>query len=161
MEITEEYLRAYFGKKSDYYLDKWNEYKNGKIISFKPYAFLFGLFWLLHRKMYKIALIVALVILVEGIIEDYLLTDIINIEEDYGKIIDLFTMFTFGAFFGMFGNYLYMKSSEQKIKRILSEELTKEETILKLEKSGGTSWAFLIILCLIIATFIVVNNFIE
>ncbi len=80
MEIKEAYLSVYFGKNSDYYLDRWKEYKDGRKISFKPYAFLFGIFWFLYRKMYLIFLLIIVVLIVEGIVEDYILTELLKIK---------------------------------------------------------------------------------
>ncbi|MBO9703188.1 MAG: DUF2628 domain-containing protein, partial [Sporocytophaga sp.] len=161
MEITEEYLKTFFAKNSDYYFDKWKEFKNGKIISFKPYAFLFGLIWFLYRKMYREVLLLLLVIFLEVILEEYLLSDVLGMQEGSRKFIDCIAKFFFGLFCGMFGNYLYMKSSERKIINILSRDLSEEEKNRLLGKLGGTSWLALIILALIIVTIIYLKNYLE
>ena len=161
MEISEIHIKTFFGKNSDYYFDKWNEYKNGRIISFRPFAFLFGLFWFLYRKMYREGLLMGLLILIEGIIEEYILTDIFNIQEGDRKGFDLIIIILIAAFSGMFGNYIYMKSSERKIKKILSTDLSEEEKMKKLEGTGGTSWIFFIVVLAIIGTIICLINLFE
>ena len=61
MIIDEKYLIAYFGKQSEYYLEKYKSYKSGDKYSFSVWAFLVGVLWFLYRKLWLEAHVIILI----------------------------------------------------------------------------------------------------
>ncbi len=62
--IDNEDLKNFIGKKSEYYLGKFDKARNKKVfIQFNLSALLFGPTWFFYRKMYKFAMIYAVILL--------------------------------------------------------------------------------------------------
>jgi len=64
---------AYFQKSKSYYLNRLDWYLKGQKYSFNLFAFLFGLFWFMYRKMYLEAAVIFLAMIVEGFLESFIL----------------------------------------------------------------------------------------
>jgi len=61
MTIEDKYLTAYFGKDSEYFIEKYNLYKSGYKFSFSAWPFFFGVHWFLYRKLWIEAIAVLIV----------------------------------------------------------------------------------------------------
>jgi hypothetical protein len=59
-----ELYDAYFGRSSDYYLEKLERAKIHNKITFNPYALLLGLFWFIYRKLWLEFLLIAVILVV-------------------------------------------------------------------------------------------------
>ncbi|MCB2377201.1 hypothetical protein LGH70_06380 [Hymenobacter sp. BT635] len=49
--MNESYLKAFVGGNTSYYLYYWRLVREGKRASFNLHAFLFGIFWVIYRRM--------------------------------------------------------------------------------------------------------------
>ena len=101
-------FELYFQKSKEYYLDKLTKYKSGQKFTFNIFAFLFGLFWFVYRKMYLQALIILLVIIGEGFIEQLILTN--SVDENTSSIINIISTIAIATITGLLGNNLYIIS---------------------------------------------------
>ncbi|SFU63480.1 Protein of unknown function [Clostridium sp. DSM 8431] len=129
-EITPSELVAFFGeKKADYYLEKWDAYQeNHNFISWNWCSFLCGFYWFWYRKMYSIVAIILTVEILGSSLLNRGVTSILSLG------------ITIGC--GLFGNQLYMKHTDKKIKSIKSlssRNLDYESMMRKLRVNGGTS----------------------
>ncbi len=138
-------LCDFFGKNSDYYLAKYHELKANKY-SFNYSAFLAGVFWLGHRKLYKELLIVFFLFIVTDIIQIILKLDI-NVPIGIA----------FGIVIGKFGNYLYITKATRTIKYFESQAtIDKNETKNIIKKSGGTSLKGILLSIFFVAIYFVI-----
>jgi Protein of unknown function (DUF2628) len=142
MEINEEYLVAFFGKNTDYYLHKWREWQQGRRISFNLAAFFAGLFWFVYRRMYRVAGLILLLVIVEAQVEQWLLPASL---ESQGRAVAASVVLA--TIFSAFGNWIYLSYARRKITRILRRETSEEAILRQLRRQGGTSWT-LILVCL-------------
>ncbi|REE02099.1 DUF2628 domain-containing protein [Marinoscillum furvescens] len=150
MKHSEEHYKLYFGKKADYYLDVVKDFESGKKVVFNIFSFFFGLFWMLYRKLYIPILVVAILLFVEVIIEQLILTAM-NASSGTETLVDRLSMIAWGTLLGLFGNRIYIGQANRKITKIKSLNLSEEETNKKIEISGGTTLLpHLIIVVLII-----------
>lgn len=122
-EFSEEIIKDFVQKNSDYYLAKWRllSSKNSKI-SWNWSAFLFGVMWLGYRKMYLYSFIFVLLTIFTII-----------------PILGLFISLALWIGLGMVGNYLYGKFTYNKLTELkiaFPEESKFKEEVLK---AGGTS----------------------
>lgn len=128
-EITMPELIAFVGEqKADYYLEKWEAYKdNPNFISWNWASFLCGFYWFWYRKMYSIFLIL--------IVVDFL--GALVLPSGAASILSLGV--TIGC--GLFGNQLYMKHANKRIRSIKSiysnRGLDYETVMRKLRVDGG------------------------
>ena len=142
MEASENEYKAFIGKKADYYIEKWTEIeKRHTKTSWNWGAFLFGLLWMLYRKMYFYTLIAVSILCGIGIIESFL---------GIGDVFDVILSFIFCLLFGIFGNYLYHRYTENKILRIKRECKEDSSLIAELARRGGTTWVAPTLLVLLI-----------
>ncbi|WP_457622140.1 DUF2628 domain-containing protein [Persephonella sp.] len=153
-KISEEELRAFIGKNSEYYIDKFKKFEEGKSISWNWSAFLFGVLWMFYRKMYVYGLIALAVIFIINVFIAAL-----GINQVISTGISLWLWIGFG----MFGNYIYYIFVKNKIKKI--KENTRSDNILEiLSKKGGVNRfvlyffsAFAIIYLLLIILYVFLN----
>lgn len=143
MEVSENEYKAFIGKKADYYIEKWVEIeKQHTKTSWNWGAFLFGLLWMLYRKMYFYTLIAVSILCGIGIMESFIgITD----------VFDALLSFIFCLLFGMFGNYLYRRYTENKILRIKREGTEDSLLTAELARRGGTTWVAPTLLVLLIS----------
>jgi hypothetical protein len=148
---SESYLRVYFGPRSEYYLKKYKAFHSGKKFSFNISAFFAGLFWFLYRKLY----VQAVLLLLLSYILRYLVTlfyNVVVVDVEIQRLINLLLTATFGVICGFLGNYLYVKKSERQIKNALSKTENEDERIQLLKAAGGIAWTPIVLL--LIATFL-------
>ncbi|WP_180955150.1 DUF2628 domain-containing protein [Peribacillus deserti] len=128
-------LNAYVKKKVSTYQKKWDI--NGSLnlnekirwfISWNWAALLFSSLWFAYRKMYKIALIIAIGTLLTSSLSDYLLGNaswIYTIAEMIG--------------IGIIANYLYLRKANKDILKIKEKGLKTQDELNELGRAGGTS----------------------
>lgn len=153
MKHSEEHYKLYFGKKADYYFDIVTELDSGKRVVFNLFSFLFGLFWMLYRKLYLPLLIVVILIFLESMIEQTILISI-NASPVTEAVVEKISLFIWVSLLGFFGNTMYINQANRKITKILALNLTIEETDRKIKKAGGTTLIPHLIIAAIIAAFI-------
>lgn len=132
---------AYFKKDIEYYLNTFERYRNGNKYVFNVYAFFFGVFWFMYRKMYREALIIILVIVAEGYLEDILTA---GMNETAIKVVTRISTIAIGIIVAMLANALYIRKAESIIGKAKQEQTDQEDLISDLQKKGGVSYLFLI-----------------
>ncbi len=103
------------------------EFESGKKLGFNFYAFLFGMFWMLYRKMHRFLLIILLVIIAESTLE-FLILEWTNASLQTEQTLNKFSYFIWGSIIGLFANKGYIKMADRKISRILNLNLTQDIT---------------------------------
>ncbi|MEC4003619.1 DUF2628 domain-containing protein [Flavobacterium sp. SUN052] len=133
------YFEIFFKKSIEYYIDKVEKFEKGKRISFNLPAFLFGIFWILYRKMYKQSLLIFGIILIFTTAQQILFLKL-NYSIELNKLIQFSINITLCFFVGFFGNWIYIKHAKKKINEALtkfdSDEILKKKYIAK---TSGTS----------------------
>lgn len=133
----EELLRAYVGKKANYYLRKWEKFVEGSYRSWNPASFFLSAFWLGYRKMYGYFIIYLVILSMEGIVSRI----IVGHDTNFVSII-------LSLIVGLLGNHIYYFFAKRKIKKMKTKGMSDEELKLALAKVGGTSWKFILFLFL-------------
>ncbi|MEQ8471779.1 MAG: DUF2628 domain-containing protein [Marinoscillum sp.] len=150
---TEEHYRLYFGKKATYYLGVVKDYDTGKSLVFNLFAFLFGLFWMLYRKMYSSIFVVVVLLFLEVIVEQ-IIFNLINASLSTETVINRISLFIWAFIIGSFSNRLYVRQADKKINKILDQNLSEEETNRKIKKAGGVTFIPHLFLVLVLITLI-------
>lgn len=148
--IEDEHAWVFFGKQSEYYLELWKLRQQGNYIHFNVAAFFLGFFWLGYRRMYLVLLLGVLALFGETLIEQSILGE--ELEQNQGLTIGLALIHA--SLFGVFGNAVYLWDAERKMRKVLRQQLPKEETLVRLRKAGGTSWWFLLVFLLIAGAYV-------
>lgn len=148
--IEDEYAWVFFGRSSEYYLELWKLRQQGKHFHFSIAAFFLGFFWLAYRRMYLVLFLCVLVLFGESLIEQATIGE--KLEQSQGLTIAL--GFIHASLFGIFGNAFYLWDAERKMRKVLRQQLPKEETLIRLRKAGGTSWWFLPVFLLLAGAYV-------
>lgn len=127
-EITSDEFVSFVGpKNTEYYLEKWEMYKdNEKFSSWNWPAFFLMVYWLLYRKMYKFA---AILFAIELVVSFFL-----------GSFAPIaFLVIRIGV--GVYANQIYIKDSLTKIRSVkkYSKNLSTDALYLRLSATGGTN----------------------
>ena len=150
MKHSEEHYRLFFRRKADYYLNILEEFDPGRKAVFNLYAFFFGFFWMLYRRMYLECLQLIIVIMGETILEQMILVSL-DATESTMTLIDRISMIVWGGLIVIFANRFYIDRANRKISKVLKLGLSEEETNNKIQSVGGvTLIPHLIILVLIV-----------
>lgn len=147
---------AYFQKNKPYYLDRLERYRNGQKYSFNPFTFLFGLFWMLYRKMYIEAVVIILVLGVESFLEELILPEDLGRETE--QLVNIISTIVLATIVGFIGNYLYLRKAHKVVEKAKAELAGSEEQVAFLRKQGGVSHLFLAIILVVIIAFFVYNS---
>ena len=155
LELYEEF----FQKNRSYYLGKWVLFKAGRKYTFNAFAFLFGLFWFMYRRMYFEALVVAVFIFIEGYLESIL------IPEDNGqgtvKFLNILGTIVVGTVVGFLGNYFYLRKADKTIQYAKGKYSDIEQQKIYVKKKGGVSFYFLVVVLVLIILIYVFNNYLT
>ncbi len=154
---TEEpdFFNLYFQKNTAYYQDKLAKYKQGKKYTFNVFAFLFGLFWFIYRKMYLEAFAFIIFVVATSFLEEIIA---IATNENSNLFVSVITTFSIATITGFFGNNLYLQKAIKTI-TYAKTGLPDEAQIKKyIKQKGGVSYLFLIVLALAIIFFFIYNN---
>lgn len=148
---------AYFQKGKPYYLNRLDRYLKGQQYSFNPFAFLFGLFWFMYRKMYIEAVVVLLAMMVEGFLESLILPE--NIGREKEQLVSIISTIVIATIIGFVGNYFYFRKAGKVIEKAKMKFAGSEEQISFLKERGGVSYFFLVIILVIIVALYVFNSY--
>lgn len=143
--IEEEYAWAFFGRNSEYYLQRWQQRQQGSYIMFNPFAFLFGWGWFAYRRMYRVLFCLIALLMMESVLEEAILGQ----QRGTGAV--LLTNVLCASLYGAFGNALYLWDAEHKMRKLIRLGLPKDELLERLRRAGGTSWWFLPVSLLVTA----------
>jgi hypothetical protein len=148
IEIEDEHAWVFFGKNAEYYIGLWQLRQQGKYLHFSIAAFFAGLFWLAYRRMYLVLFLLVVVLLVEVSVEQAVLG------EDVGQGTTILINLIHASLLGLFGNAIYLWDAERKIRKVLRQQLPKEETLVRLRQAGGISWWFLPVSLLLVGAYV-------
>lgn len=131
---------SFVGKSYDYYIGKWDkiEEKRNKT-SWNWAAFFLGPFWFGYRKMYIPILFLSAAYLIIDLIL-YLSQYEYSEENYFFSPINRALALPISIFFGLLGNYIYLKHTNKYIDKSNLLTLNLEQKKLWLKKKGGTSW---------------------
>lgn len=139
-------VATFVGKNAAYYQKKWLNAKNGGSMGFNPAAFFLGVMWLIYRKMYAYALIVAGLLIVDMVIESYF-----PLPMAFGQALT----WAIAGIFGSLGNNWYKNHTDKKIAAITAA-FPPEQVSAELAKQGGVNpaaaWGIGITLVVIIVS---------
>lgn len=148
---------AFFQRNAHYYLEKLEQEKNGRKYTFNIYAFLFGFFWFLYRKMYVAAFLLLSFLLIEGIAESYFLQFVAD--DMTVNIISWGINLIVWTLTGFMANHFYLKKASAVVNKINNEILPEKDVLQYLKKKGGTSYIFLLPIILLALAFFIYNNY--
>ncbi len=145
-QITQEHYELFFSKNSEYYLEVLKKKDENKT-SFNFSAFLFGPFWMVYRKMYLYAIIFLCFVIIETLLEDFVLQNYFPTYNPKG----IQSAITIGIAMGMgySSNWFYLNFAKSKIQKILNNTNDQNSTE-QIKIQGGVSWIPVIILLSII-----------
>jgi hypothetical protein len=146
-EQLDRYYRLFVGRRSNYYLRQWRRLRHGQWLTFNSSSFLFGILWLLYRRMFRTAFLFLAVFLAEGFVEALFF-------RAWNIVPPLWWVGTrtliFALLLGVLGNWLYLLHTREKVRQITRfYEPGEREEIMRL--LGGTSWWPVVLFLLIIA----------
>lgn len=164
---TEQELRAFVGRKADYYLSRWQDALDGTGggFRFNFLAFLFGGLWLGYRKMYLATTIFLGIVLVETFVEDFVFILILD-QPETPDFVNLLTTILAGFVCGAFANRWYLAHARKVITAVRRLGLPEDAHLEMLSKRGGTSIVpsvgiFIVYLVVLYSCVIVVNLLLE
>ena len=129
--LTKDEAEAFIGKNSWFYLEKWKSHSEDTLKGWNWPAAVFGLQWMMYRKMYLEALLFYVFQIVAGVLIGMAFwTFRVSIDGELIRPI-------FGILTGIFGNMLY----RNKALRILRKTIYMDEPmrVAALQEKGGTS----------------------
>lgn len=135
--ISKDEFIAFLGPKNpSYYLkymDKYNSDK--KFTSWNWPSFFLGIYWLLYRKLYLVAVIY------------FALNCAIKFIFDTSSVSLLFRIM-----FAVFANCIYIRSAENKIKKVKASKssLSYNQYFRELQQKGGTTFIVPIVVCILL-----------
>ncbi|MCC6723153.1 MAG: DUF2628 domain-containing protein [Saprospiraceae bacterium] len=148
-----ELYEAFFQKSKSYYLDKLMRFNTGQEYRFNFFAFLFGLFWFVYRKMYVEAFIIIAFIIIEGLVEELV------VPESLSKVANIIATLAISTITGFLGNNLYIRKAHRTIIEAKEKFQDMEAQKTFLAKKGGVSFIVLIALFLLIFGVVFYNKY--
>lgn len=133
-------IKEFVGTESKYYIGKWRKSSNPeKAVSWNWAAFFLSGYWLGYRKMYIPLLVWFVLAFGFGII-------MITVGYVYPLLAFILDVIIIGisVFLGMYGNALYYRHMERKLKKWHADPVLQSRTTLS--KMGGTGWLTVILL---------------
>jgi hypothetical protein len=143
--LNEQEIRAFVGRKAEFYLKKWQlalegTGNAGNATGFNWAASLLGGLWLPYRKMYRVAMIFYGIILLETVFEDIVYIGILGKPEAPGSI-GRFVGTIVAIVCGGFANAWYLEHTQEAITELRSQGLPEYAYLQELAKRGGTNIA--------------------
>lgn len=143
-DATERALRTYLGSNSDYYIAEWRRIQAGRNSTFNKSAFVFGIVWMLYRKLWLEALVaMVLVVSASALARRFVSTN-------NGDLLAFGIIVGFAAWlvYGVFANRLYLRKAQAVASQFSQRGTVYDaETSLRLATVGGTSILGLLIGC--------------
>jgi hypothetical protein len=138
--LSEAEIRAFVGKKANYYLRKWPwslEY-DGRAKGFNWAAFLLSGLWLPYRKMYRTTLIFFAIIMGMTVVEEIVFAAGL-VSESAATVYDRVTGLITPIVCGIFGNAWYLAHAKREIAQVRALGLKDEDYYPALARRGGTN----------------------
>ena len=158
MKHKDEHYRSFFGKDSNYFLAIKDRFDNGEKVVFNSYACIFGMGYMIYRKMYRFLLLIFTFLMVEVYLEQVFIQQF-EIGLDKQRAIQLVSMVFWATVVGSVSNRFYMAQANRSISRVLKLDLPETETFERIQKAGGTSIIIPVCIVLsIIAIIMILNN---
>jgi uncharacterized membrane protein YccC len=139
-EFPDSLWRAYFGRESDYYMNQLAKLRAGQRLDFSLVAFLFGLAWMIYRKMYAVAFAALMIILLESTLEE-VVSQLLRVPETVSGALGTLISIVLGILVGSYANRVYLWDARRAIRQVLQEmpHASSEELTDRIRRSGGTS----------------------
>ena len=150
-----ELFELYFQKNKDYYIERLARFNEGQKFTFNVFAFFFGIFWFIYRKMYLQAVIITFLLFAEAFLEEIMLDDF---EYKTEKFIEILFPIILAGVIGSIGNYLYLNKAKKIIQRSTAR-YNGDELRKIIKRKGGVSYSFLVVLAIAIVLFFLYNNY--
>lgn len=131
-------LKTYIGNESDYYLGAWRHQSDKVFVSFNLSAMLFGVGWVLHRRMYKFAIYVLLFVELEARVLFYFVNSFGQFYMYVNPINNVFN----AVLLGSLGNWLYRKHTIESIEKIRALNSSPDSFAASLAERGNPSWLY-------------------
>lgn len=149
-------LRAFVGKREDYYLPAWAPALRGygHSAGFNWCAFFFTVMWMAYRKMYFFAFLFLGAGVLVSLIQEVICTMYFGLPES-PRLVDRIVALSFSLICGSFGNRWYLYHAQQQISKIQAIGLSREETQLRIASRGGTSLLKALLFMFVLAAFVV------
>lgn len=157
MTLNEEnidYYQSFFGSNYEYWTKEAVQLEMQGKTSFNLYAFFFGLFWFLYRKMFREVVVIVLVVMAVRYLEAVLILNEIVAKENE-LVLSMCTTLGLSSLFGLFANKLYLRHCHLQVTQILAGDMEANAKIEVLKNKGGISYISPIILLILM---IVVNT---
>ncbi len=140
--LAEQEIRAFVGRRADYYLRNWKGALagDGRGTGFNRAAFFLSGFWLPYRKMYFAAFVFYGIIVFESIVEEVVFVGILGKPETPVEI-ERLSAVAAAIVCGAFGNRWYLSRVRREITNLKSQGLPEEAILETLSRRGGTSIA--------------------
>lgn len=145
VELTEDEARAFVGPRAGRYLEQWRPLlaatgSGARGAGFNWSAFFFSGFWLLYRKMYKVAAIFFGVILLESLFEELVLVRVLGwtaAADAVGRAVGLLASIVCGKL----GNRWYLDHTRAKVAEVRDQGVEDYRYLQTLAERGGASVA--------------------
>lgn len=131
-------LKAFVGPNDKFYLTRWRQFKSKDYFTFNIGAFFLTGSWMLYRKMYKSALILSFIAIIETILSEYIFLNYLNYPETPVGYNVLSTLL-YSVIIGKTGNYLYYLHTMKTINQVKRNPSGKIDYIEELKTKGGRS----------------------
>jgi hypothetical protein len=140
-DATIDELEAFVGPQAPWYFRQWGSPPSYDryILGFNGAAAIFGLHWLLYRKMYMAAAIFSLFTVFLGALEELVLRGLFGSDSSsYSLAIIILPLYIFPM--ALLSNRIYLGHCARRIRRIKGRALQHVVTPQQLNQYGGTSW---------------------
>ncbi|MDR2546787.1 MAG: DUF2628 domain-containing protein [Lachnospiraceae bacterium] len=145
--LTEEEAKAFIGKNSSFYLEKWGSRPDSAFKGWNWAAMLFSIEWMAYRKMYLEAFLYFIIITLISMSFGFLF-DALRIGYDGKMLGDIFRLMI-----GFIGNALYRKKAERTFTK--TKSMSAPDRLSSLRSMGGVS-VVAVVVCIILEIAIVV-----
>jgi hypothetical protein len=138
--LTQDEIRAFVGKKADYYLDRWpapgEQYARAR--GFNWAAFMLSALWMPYRRMYRVAWIMYGIFAAYLVLGEFAVARGVATErslEPLGRVVSIIFWIVCGAF----ANGWYLAHAQREVARIRLLGLEGDAYHRALARRGGTS----------------------
>ena len=154
--FPKEELELFMGPNSEYFMEERLKINAGNFLSFNVYAFLFSIFWMLYRQMFRPTILLLSLYFAENYLENLLFSKlgIPVFQPDW----TYFRIFAMMLITGFLGNWMYIKHCEYEVLQVI-EKYEHEVALDILKHKGGTSIFPVIIFILLIFIIVTVQLF--
>ena len=156
MTIDASEIESFVGKNASYYSSKWQRLadQHGFVFSFNIAAAVFGLFWLLYRKLYVAFAWVIVILAIDISVSTYVDENEL-LPPDVVFAWDVIASLLYIVVIGALGNYWYWKKFNREAVAAKTRYADSDNQLRFLREKGGTNptaaWASLVVLLIPVA----------